>query len=107
MATQLDKQTNSFLDLGFVSGVNEFARKVIGVGPDGSLANTSIGGYSFTQLLGDWPMLAVGNKIEATYPSATTEEFSFTSIADGEVLRLRVTYTNSTKDVFSSVERTV
>jgi hypothetical protein len=97
-----DAQLKSF----FRIAEQDFARKVLGVGEDGTSTTISIGGYSFQQLLGDWPLLAVGNKIVATYPSGAIEEFSFQNTG-GEVLKLRVTYSNPSKNTFVSVERIV
>ncbi len=48
---------------------------------------------------------AVGNKIEAAYPSATTETYTFKNGATTYKVLL-VTYTDSTKNNLSSVERT-
>lgn len=52
-----------------------------------------------------WVMLEVGNKITVTYPTTTTElyTYKFNSETLGSVL---VTYTDTTKNDISEVERT-
>jgi hypothetical protein len=83
---------------------NNWARRVLGVGADGSSSSTSLGGYSFTNLISDWPFLAVGNKVLAFYPTNTTEEYSFQD-SSTQILRLRVTYSNPSKKIFTALER--
>lgn len=55
--------------------------------------------------LENWALQAVGNNILASYPSATTEVYKYRQVTT-VVYELTVTYTNSTKEVFLSVERT-
>ena len=58
-----------------------------------------------------WVSMRLGNKIIASYPSATEEEYSFTEkdtdgTTDVQVFRLKVTYVSSSKEQVSEVERT-
>lgn len=59
----------------------------------------------FIKTLDSFVLLAVGNKIEASYPSATVEVYQFKNGAT-LLYELTVAYTNASKDVFLSVERT-
>ena len=56
--------------------------------------------------LGSWAYKAVGNKITRIVISSTVDEFSFEKDSV-EVMRVRVTYENASKDDFVSVERIV
>lgn len=53
----------------------------------------------------NWKYSKVGNHILFTYPSNTIEEQSYRRGDNSEVLRLRITYTNSSKTQIERVER--
>jgi hypothetical protein len=59
----------------------------------------------FIKTLDSFVLLAVGNKIEATYPDTVTEIYTFKNFAT-TLYVLTVIYTDGTKEIFSSVERT-
>ena len=59
-----------------------------------------------TLLTGGFIDAAVGNKITVAYPTATTETYTFKNGAT-TYRTLLVTYTDSTKENISEVERTV
>ncbi len=48
----------------------------------------------------------IGNRVECAYPSSTVEVYSFFQNQTELLLILTVTYTDATKDNFSSAERT-
>jgi hypothetical protein len=48
----------------------------------------------------------VGNRIEVTYPDATTEVYSFFQLQTELLLVLTVTYVDASKDLLLSAERT-
>jgi hypothetical protein len=70
------------------------------------VGSESVGGFNLGATIGEWPLIAVGNRIEATYPTATTEVYTFLKDTVTTVMVLEVGYTDSTKEVFSYVERT-
>lgn len=53
----------------------------------------------------NWLMLAVGNNIQATYPTATTEVYKFRQTTT-VIYEITLTFTDSTKEVLTSAERT-
>lgn len=55
---------------------------------------------------GSWALKAIGNKITRIVINSTTEEYSFEKNSV-ELMRIRVIYTNASKDDFVSVERIV
>jgi hypothetical protein len=61
--------------------------------------------HTFIKTLDGWVFHAVGRKIEITYPSSTVEVYSF--LQGGTLIyEVTVTWSNSTKDTLTSVERT-
>jgi hypothetical protein len=57
------------------------------------------------EIINSWTAQVVGRKITATYPTSSTEVYTYTQNTD-TIMVLLVTYTDSTKEVFTSVERT-
>jgi hypothetical protein len=90
----IDNERNKFVET--TSG--QTAVRVVG--------SESVGGFNLGATIGEWPLIAVGNRIEATYPTATTEVYTFLKDTVTTVMVLEVGYTDSTKEVFSYVERT-
>lgn len=56
--------------------------------------------------INNWVFSKVGNYIDITYPNSTTEDYSYKKADNTEVLRLRLTYSNSSKNDLTRVERT-
>lgn len=56
--------------------------------------------------LGNWVFKKVGRSIVKSVINSTTDDYSYQE-ASVEIFRIRVVYTNSSKNDFLSVERTV
>ena len=84
---------------------NKFAETSGGKAAVRTIGSEELGSFDLSASIGEWPLLAVGNRVEATYPNATTEVYTFKEGAT-TVAVLEVGYTDLTKSVFSYAERT-
>lgn len=66
-----------------------------------------VGGQAGIAVLDNWTLMLPGNVVERTTVSSTIDDWSYQTAADGEVYRIRVTYTDDTKCEVDRVERTV